>query len=182
MHRKTLCAVALAVAWSAAFPARAQDAELSKIRAEVRQLRDAYEQRIQALEKRLQETEAQAGKAAAEANLAAVQAGSRPAGEGAFNPAISVILNGTLGNLQRDPDSYRISGFVPTQGEVGPPKRGLSLGESELVLSANVDHLFRGTLVAAIAPEGGIGIEEAYLQTLGLSQGFSVKAGRFFSS
>ena len=182
MRQKMWCAMALAVASMAVLPAHAQDAELSKIREELRQLRDAYEQRIQALEKRLQETEAQAGKAEAAANQAAVQASSRPAGEGAFNPAISVILNGTLGNLQRDPDRYRISGFVPTPGEVGPPKRGLSLGESELVLSANVDHLFRGTLIAAIAPEGGIGIEEAYLQTLGLSKGFSVKAGRFFSS
>ena len=168
MHRKLLCAMALAVAWSAPLPARAQDAELSKIREELKQLKEVYEQRIQALEQRLKQTEEKAG--------------SRPAGEGAFNPAISVILNGTLGNLQRDPDRYRINGFAPTLGEVGPPKRGLSLGESELVLSANVDHLFRGTLVAAIAPEGGIDVEEAYLQTLGLSKGFTVKAGRFFSS
>jgi hypothetical protein len=106
---------------------------------------------------------------------------SRPAGENAFNPAVSVILNGTLGNLSRDSDRFRINGFVPTLGEVAPPKRGLSLGESELALAANVDHLFRGTLIAAIAPEGGIDVEEAYVQTLALSRGFTVKAGRFFS-
>ena len=167
MQRISWCAMALAVAMGAALPARAQDSELTKIREELRQLRDAYESRIQALEKRLQDTEAKAG--------------SPPAGESAFNPAISLILNGTLGNLKRDPDTYRINGFVPTMGEVAPPPRGLSLGESEITLTASVDHLFRGTLIAAIAPEGGIGVEEGYIQTLGLSHGFTIKAGRFFS-
>ncbi len=181
MHRTSLCAMALAVAWSAPLPARAQDAELSKLREEVSQLRQAYETRLQALEKRLQEAESNAGKAEATATRAAMQASSRSAGENAFNPAVSVILNGTLSNLKKDPDGYRIGGFVPTMGEVGPPARGLSLGESELVLTANVDHLFRGTLIAALAPEGGIDVEEAHLQTLGLSRGFTVKAGRFFS-
>ena len=187
MFRSMWCVAALAAA-SASLPAHAQDAELSKIREEIRQLRDSYENRIQALEKRLAETEARAGKAEAAAgkaedaaSQAAVQASSRPAGENALNPALSVILNGTYGNLSRNPDTYRINGFVPTLGEVGPPVRGLSLGESELALSANVDHLFRGTLIAAIAPEGGIQVEEAYLQTLGLSRGFTIKAGRFFS-
>jgi hypothetical protein len=173
--------MAFAVASGAWLPARAQDAELSKIREELRQLREAYEKRIEALEERLQETEAKASRADDSAAQAAAQAGSRPAGENAFNPAVSVILNGTLSSLKRDPNSFRINGFVPTMGEVGPPPRGLSLGESELMLTASVDQLFRGTLIAAIAPEGGIGVEEGYLQTLGLSHGFSVKAGRFFS-
>ncbi|TAN51419.1 MAG: hypothetical protein EPN19_12300, partial [Betaproteobacteria bacterium] len=91
MHRKTLCAMALAVAWSAPLPVRAQDAELSKIREEIRQLKDAYERRIQALEKRLQEAEASAAKA----DTAATQGSARFAGENAFNPGISLILQGT---------------------------------------------------------------------------------------
>ena len=68
-------------------------------------------------------------------------------------------------------------------GDVAPPRRGFSLGESELGIAANVDHLFRGTLIAAIQPDGsGVEVEEAYIQTLALSRGFSVKAGRFFSA
>ena len=169
MVRNMWLAAAFAVAMSAALPACAQDAELSKIRDEIKQLREAYEKRIEALERRLQQAES------------APPPSTPPAGGNAFNPAVSVILNGTLGNLSRDPNSFRINGFVPTRGEVGPPKRGLSLGESELALSANVDHLFRGTLIASIAPEGGIDVEEAYIQTLGLSRGFTIKAGRFFS-
>jgi hypothetical protein len=60
--------------------------------------------------------------------------------------------------------------------------RGLSLGESELALASNIDHNFRGTLIASISPDNnGIGVEEGYIQTLSLSNGFTIKAGRFFS-
>ncbi len=162
--------------------------ELKELREQVRQLREGYERRIEALEKRLQQTEQAAGKAEAQASKAesvavqaAAQAGTRPSGESAFNPGISLILNGTYGNLKRDPANYRINGFAPTQGEVAPPNRGLSLGESELVMSANIDSSFRGTLIAAIAPDDAISIEEAYIQTLRLGNGFNLKAGRFFS-
>ena len=98
------------------------------------------------------------------------------AGENALNPAVSLILNGTYGNLSRDPARFRINGFAPTLGEVNPPNRGLSLGESELAFSANIDHHFRGTLIASIAPDDRIAIEEGYLQTIGLSNGFTVKS------
>ena len=63
MQRTLLCAMAMAVAWSAPLAARAQDAELSQIREEIRQMKEAYERRIEALERRLQETDAWAGKA-----------------------------------------------------------------------------------------------------------------------
>jgi len=168
MLRGTCFAAALA---AAAAPAVAQESETSKLRQEIRQL----QQRLDELEKKQQETENTAVQAAQ-------QASNRPQSESAFNPAVSAILNGVYGNLQRDPDTYRLNGFVPTLGEVQPPKRGLSLGESELGFSANVDHLFRGTLIASISPDNdSIGVEEGYIQTLALSYGFTVKAGRFFS-
>jgi hypothetical protein len=190
MHRTLLCAMAFAVAWGAPPAARAQDAELAKIRDEIRQLKDAYEKRIEALEKRLQDTEAKAGKAEAAASnaentatQAAAQASNRPQAENALNPGISAILNGVYTNLKRDPNTFRINGFVPTMGEVGPGRRGLSLGESELGFSANIDHRFRGTLIAAISPDNdSISVEEGYIQTIGLSNGLAIKAGRFFSA
>jgi hypothetical protein len=172
MYRKTLCAMALAVAWSAPLSARAEDAELVKIRDEIRQLKESYEKRIEALEKRLQETEARS----------VTPAEGVAQTESAQNPGMSAILNGVYANLKQDPNTFRINGFVPTMGEVGPGRRGLSLGESELGFTANIDHKFRGTLVAAISPDDNhIGIEEANIQTIGLSNGLSVKAGRFFS-
>jgi hypothetical protein len=156
----------------AALPAQAQDSEVSKLREELRQL----QQRLQTLEQRLEAAEAKVPAAPAP-----VQA-STPPGEAAFNPGISAILNGVYANLQRDPNTYRINGFVPTMGDVGPGRRGVSLGESELGVSANVDHVFRGTLVASIAPDNSsIDVEEGYVQTIGLSNGFTIKAGRFFS-
>mgnify|MGYP003694175037 CR=1 FL=1 len=78
-------------------------------------------------------------------------------------------------------NTYRLNGFVPTMGEVSPGQRGFSLGESELAIASNIDHMFRGTLIASITPEDSIGVEEGYIQTLALSNGFTMKAGRFFS-
>jgi hypothetical protein len=176
-------ALALAMA---AFPAHAQDAgEVGKLREELRQLQE----RLQVLEKRLQETETKSSKAEdsaaraeSTATQAAQQASSRPQTESALNPGISAILNGVYSNLKQDPNGFRMSGFVPPIGEVGPGSRGLSLGESELGFAANIDHMFRGTLIASISPDNDtIGVEEGYIQTIGLSNGFTVKAGRFFS-
>src|SRR4051812_1891116 len=112
---------------------------------------------------------------------AATAQDARPSGENAFNPAISLILNGVYSNLSRSPNDFRIDGFVPTQGDVSPGPRGFSLGESELALSANIDPNFRGTGIFAITPENAVSVEEANVQTLGLPSGFTVKAGRFFS-
>ncbi len=187
-HRLIAFAVATVVGVFAS-PARAAEDDLKELREQVRQLKESYEKRIEALEKRLSQAEQSAGKAEvaatnaqASASQAAAQASPRTSSESAFNPGISLIVNGTYGNLKRDPAAYRISGFAPTGGEVALPGRGLSLGESELVMSANIDSYFRGTLIAALAPDNGVSVEEGYIQTLGLSNGFTVKAGRFRSS
>ncbi len=119
---------------------------------------------------------------AAGAEAAAVSASSRPAGANAFNPGISLILNGVMSNLSQDPAQHQIRGFAPTGGEVGPGNRGLNLAETELVFSANIDPNFRGTLIAALAPDNSISVEEGYIQGIGLSHGLGFKAGRFYSS
>jgi hypothetical protein len=98
-----------------------------------------------------------------------------------FNPDISIILQGTAATSSQNPDDYQITGFAPTGGEVGPPRRGFSLGESELVMSGNIDPYFRGQLVAALTPENELEVEEAYFQTLALGRGFTIKGGRFLS-
>ena len=187
MFKRNLIAAAVALAFSA--PALAQDAELAKIRDEIRQMKEGYERRIDALEKRLAEAEAKAGKAdqveksaAASAEIAAAAASSRPASENSFNPAVSMVLQGTYASTSQDPNRYRINGFVPSGGEVGPPKRSFGLGETELAIAANIDPYFRGVAIAALAPEGGAEVEEAYFQTLALPSGFTVKGGRFLSS
>ena len=99
----------------------------------------------------------------------------------AFNPAISLILAGRYANLSRDPDTYKLQGFVPTGGEVGPEARGFSLGESELGISASIDPTFSGRLTAAFAPDNSVGVEEAWFQGAGLFEGGNLRAGRFLS-
>src|SRR4051794_7470700 len=164
-ERKTL---ALAVAVALGLPGAAF-AQTSDEREQIRQLR----QRTEQLEKRVQDAEEAA-------NRAAIQAGNKSAGANALNPGISLILNGVYSNLSRSPGDFRVNGFVPTLGEVEPFPRGFSLGESEIALSANVDQNFRGTGIFAVSPQNEVAAEEAYIETLGLQKGVTVKAGRFF--
>lgn len=101
----------------------------------------------------------------------------------AFNPAISLILDGKYAHYSQDPSQYGMSGFL-LDSEAGLAPKGLSLGESELTASANVDDRFYGQVTVAIgATDEGteVNIEEAFLQTTSLPSGFTLKAGRLFS-
>jgi hypothetical protein len=189
--KKMLAIASMGLALSAPTPleAAASD-EMVRLRREVEQMKQEYQQRIKELEERLQRAEAtvqQAQASAAKAEVAAQEVATAPpppiapaAAPSALNPAISVILDGSYRWLSEDPSTFVIPGFALGE-EVGPGERGLSLGESELNISANVDDWFFGNLTAAIAPEGGIEVEEAYFQTLSLPRGFLFRGGRFFS-
>ena len=187
MLRQLLCACAAAS--TLVHPAfAASDADLESIRAEIQQMKQSYEARIQALESRLKQAETTAQTAqttASQADAKATQAVNAPppapaASAGAFNPGISLILSGLYANLSQDPSQYRITGFVPS-GDIGPGKRGFSLSETELGVYANIDPYFYGGLNFAIAPDNTTSVEEAFIQTLGLRKGLTLKAGRFFS-
>ena len=158
----------------------ATDAELTEIREQIRALKEQYETRIQALEKRLQAAEAAAPPAAAPAPAPAATAAAASSGIAAFNPAISLVLQGAYANLSQDPNHYGIAGFQKTD-EVTPGRRGLGLGESELALSANVDDRFAGNLIVSLTPENTLSIEEAYGFMPSLGNGLVPKFGRFFS-
>lgn len=101
-------------------------------------------------------------------------------GSNTFNPAFSVILNGTYAQFDNDPANYAIPGFALGE-EVGPGEEGFGLGESELSISANIDDLFYGRFIAAVTTEDSIEVEEAYIETIGLGAGMTVKFGRFLS-
>jgi hypothetical protein len=161
-------------------PAAHGDDNVAALRAELDALRADYAQRVAQLESRIDQLEASAQSADAVAQVAPPPstASRNPT---AFNPAISVILAGNYTDLSQDPSSYRIAGFLPSGGEVGPGDRSFNLGESELSLSASVDPYFTASLTTAIAADGEIGVEEAYFRTLALPSGLSLKGGRFFS-
>jgi hypothetical protein len=102
----------------------------------------------------------------------------------AFNPAIAVILNGYYAHHSLDPENLQRAGF-PLVGEGEPVPQGLSLGESEVSLAANIDDKFYGQLTVTAESEHGedhIGVEEAYIDTTALPDGFGVRAGRFYSN
>ena len=118
MLRKKILAAAVAAAF--VVPASvfaADDAEIKKVREEIETIKDDYETRVRQLEQRLEKAEQGAGTA-----RPAVPAQSAPASANAFNPAISLILGGQFNNLQRDPETYQIGGFIPGGDEIGPGK------------------------------------------------------------
>ncbi|MGE5467028.1 MAG: hypothetical protein ACM3Y9_06345 [Ignavibacteria bacterium] len=167
--------------------AAADDADIRALREELARLRANYEKRIDALEQRLAEAEAKATATRAD-NLggapAAVPTTAAPAGgANAFNPNVSLILSGLYSNLSRDPAGYRITGYKLPNAvlDQNKPQRGFSLTESELGISANIDPLFYGALAFAVHPDDTVSTEEAFIQTTSLPQGFTLKAGRWFS-
>ena len=175
MFRKSILAAAVGAAFVVPVPAvGADDAEVQQIRDELKDLKQGYETRIRQLEQRLEQTEQRPAASAAPAQ-------SAPALPNAFNPALSLILGGQLSNLQRDPATYQIGGFIPGGDEIGPGSRSFNLGESELTVSANIDPYFSGVFIAAMTPENEVEVEEAYVRNIGSIPGATLKFGRFLS-
>lgn len=188
MHPLVPAGIALAI-WLSPATGAAQAAspsdDIATLRAELSALRASYEARLQALEARLQAAEhAAAAAAVAPAVAPTVPAAANAAGAAgnAFNPAVSLILSGLYTRTSRDPANYAITGFpLPAGAEAGPGTRGLSLAETELSLSANVDPWWRGAVSIAFGPENTLSVEEAFVQTTSLGSGLTLKAGRFLS-
>jgi hypothetical protein len=149
---------------------------------EMRKQADAAMTALQATQAEVQQLKQQ--QAAATDSIAVESpAPAAPANANAFNPAISIILNGQYAHHSLEPDDYVRAGF-PLAGEAGPGVQGLSLGESEVSLAASIDEKFFGQLTLAISSENGqdtLGIEEAFVDTTALPAGFTLRAGRFFS-
>lgn len=159
---------------------QAEDTNIQLLRAELKELRGDYESRIADLERRLAIAEQNALQATYSAQPAPAAA---TGGDGAFNPAIGVIFTGNAWNHSRNPDGYAVQGF-PYGGEAGPISEGLSLGETEIIMNANVDDKFTAWLTAAIAVEDGeaaVEVEEAWVEATALPAGFGARFGRFYS-
>ncbi len=177
---RRLCAVLVALALPA--PTLAYDAEIRALRDELQAMRQHYEARIDALERRVADAEAAARETRREPPPRPPVAAAASSAA-AFNPAVSLILQGRAAGFGREQGHRDVPGFL-TGEETGVGPEGLSLSETELDLSANVDDFFYGFASVALEQEDAethIDLEEAYLQTLKLPQGLTVKAGRFFS-
>lgn len=160
--------------------------DVAALRAELQALKSDYDARVGKLEARIQQLEA-VNPAMADA-ASALPAGPAPpppatavGGASAFNPSISVVLGGSYTDARRDPADWRVAGFARAGDESGPDARSFDLGESELTLAASVDPYFSAQLTAAITGEDEIEVEEAFVRTSALPDGFTAKLGRFFS-
>lgn len=187
---KQILAASFVLALAAPFCASAETptptpSEIKLLRQEIDSMRAAYETRLQALEQRLVAAEriATPVTSAPDVALAApLAAESSTGGANAFNPAMSLILSGGYTQTSQDPAGYHIAGFqLPVGSEAGPGSRGFGLGESELGFAANIDPWLRGAANISLHPDDTVSVEEAFIQTTSLSNGLSLKAGRFFS-
>jgi len=99
-----------------------------------------------------------------------------------FNPQISLTLDGRYASYSNDSD-YELPGFM-LGGEASRGEQGFNLGHNELSFSSNIDDMFFGKLTTVIADHEGeteVELEEAFIETLALGNGITVKAGRFYS-
>nr|VFK80331.1 MAG: hypothetical protein BECKSD772D_GA0070982_11036 [Candidatus Kentron sp. SD] len=180
-------------AWSAEQSGAEGSGEIAELRRALADMRQQYEARINALEARIRRAEISAASAETKAtgNEARIEARAAPAPvptagiqsrANAFNPAISLILQGTGASYSRNPEHWRLPGFQ-SGGEAGLKSEGLSLDETELTASANVDNWFYGQVTLGLHEHAGeteVHVEEAFLENLSLPGGFGLKAGRFF--
>jgi len=178
---------------SITIPALGQSpSEIDILREELAQMRADYQSRIAQLELRLDQAEQKAQQQQAvqpvpqpdnrqsEASMSQVAV----SGDSSFNPALGVIFQGQAWSYENDPDDYKIPGF-PLGGEAGPLPEGFALGEIEINISANVDDKFTAWLTLPIAIEDGeteIEVEEAWIETMKLPAGLSLRMGRFYSN
>jgi hypothetical protein len=182
LHRNLRTAAVILACASPCFASTSD--ELTEIRQQIASIKAQYEARMSQLEQKLAEAENKVEKISQTREASTALPEIAHSTSNGFNPEISLILDGKFASTQRLPSGYAIQGFVPNGGEITPPGRGFSLGETELGFSSSVDHLFRANVRLSIADEGGSGsisTEEAHIESLGLGDGFKVKAGRFLS-
>lgn len=99
-----------------------------------------------------------------------------------FNPDISMVLDGRFASYSNTTE-YELPGFMLGL-ESEKSSQGFQPGHNELSFSSNIDDLFYGKLTTVIADheaETEVELEEAFIETLALGQGLTIRAGRFYS-
>lgn len=196
MFKRTLVGAALACAFP--LPALAVgDADLAALRAEFDQKLQAiqaeYEARLKAMEKQME-----ARLVAAEAPRAEVVHTVAPVGDdrlgqvssgSAFNPQISVILDGVYYNDSRSGQGPELMEHLDGinhahdhEGHAhGELERGFNLRETEIAFTATVDPWFDANLMMTVSSDGDVELEEAYFDTRALPAGWKIRGGKFLS-
>jgi len=156
--------------------------DLNDLKAAIAQMKTDYNNKIQQLEQRLAKAEAATNDVRTQVETDEATPLPIPQRSNSFNPNISLVLNGQFSSLEKNKD-YALSGFS-LQNEAGLAPNSFSLGESEITLGASIDQLLYGQGTFSYADDNGatsVSVEEAYIETLGLGSGLTIRAGRFFS-
>lgn len=163
----------------------AANSEIEELKRELASMRQSYETRIQQLESRiidLADKQAVTDRAVESRPVTPVTAS--PAGsQSSFNPGITAILNGKINSYSRRADNYALPGFQ-LGGEAGLSNEGLTAEETELAINGSIDDRFFGSITLGLHQDESateVELEEAYIEAVGLANGFGLKAGRFFS-
>jgi hypothetical protein len=164
-------------------PLNAQDlsSDVAELRQMLADMKADYESRISDLERRLNRAERDADEAIEIAEQTAIDLSAGSSAANTFNPAIGAVLVARYADIDNAWED--IPGFIAL-GELGPGSSGFSLGESEINLNANIDSRFFGNVTLALEDEGGeteVAVEEAWIQTTSLSNGLTLRGGRYFS-
>lgn len=112
--------------------------------------------------------------------LIALAALALPAAAQDFSPEAALILQGQY-RKAKDAPEWPITGYWPADAHDHGSSRRWSVDGSELILGATLGQAVRGQLNVALHDSNKLQVEEAWLQTLGLGQGFTLKGGRFLS-
>ncbi len=172
------------VLFSATTFAENADERLDRLEESVKKQQQTIEQQQETIDNLKADLEQQKNQAAPQTPSPAPQA---PKASGLFggsaftNPNISLVLDtfGYASNLSNDELANRgIPGFT-TQGL--DQRKGFNLDSAELFIFSPVDPYFN--LYANIpVTENGVSIEEAYVVTTSLPEGWQIKGGKFKSS
>jgi len=109
----------------------ANDTDLQSVTEQIRQLKQSNAE----LEQRLRQVENFDAQVPFRSNAA-------PSSANSFNPAVALILSGTYEQFRQDP-AIPATGFAMNPNDTGYT-HGLSLQESELSLSADIDPQYSG--------------------------------------
>jgi outer membrane receptor protein involved in Fe transport len=219
MHKLLLGAASAAVLLIVPCASAADSAEMAEIKQMIEDLKGDYEARIRALEARVTQAERRAAAAEARAERLAATVGTKtevaaqpmttspvvhsaPAPVAgtvssgtAFNPQISVILDGNYyqdgvdgqgealaGQALQPSASGRDHDHEGGDGHAhGGMENGFNFRSAEIAFSATVDPYFDAFAYLAVGGDGNLDLEEGYFQTRNLPKGLRVKGGKFLS-
>lgn len=93
-----------------------------------------------------------------------------------------LTLDGKYADYQQQPENYELPGFG-LGGEAGLDDKGFSLNHSEFIMKIDAEHLSANLTTVIEEDDGHIHavVEELYLESVGLGNGLTLRAGRFLA-